>query len=203
MAEIDVRAIADGQLAAVKIWHDSDDESLPHGGTGIEGVVLDQNRFNYRLWHQEDQARRSDVGDEVIARVKRTIDGLNQLRNDHIEKIDEAILEDLKAKAVEPGDDSELNTETPGSAFDRLSISALRIHHMLEELERDDVDDEHSSQVRNNLARVELQRSDLINSLSSLLESIYAGRKVLRVYRQMKMYNDPKLNPAVYGAGES
>jgi len=91
-----------------------------------------------------------------------------------------------------------MNTETPGSAIDRLSIMSLRVYHLAEQLDRVDVDEEHLSKVRERLARCRLQQRDLSQSLVELLEDLLAGRKLLKVYRQMKMYNDPTLNPYLY-----
>ena len=91
-----------------------------------------------------------------------------------------------------------LNTETPGSAIDRLSIMSLRIYHFEEQLERIDVDAKHMAMVKEKLERCRVQHADLSQSLSELLEDLKEGRKLLRVYRQMKMYNDPTLNPYLY-----
>jgi len=193
-------ALAGRQLRFAERWHTGTDDALPHGVGGFAGVVLDQHRFNYLLWHEEDQARRTDVDDSVIARVKRTIDRLNQCRNDAIEMVDEAILDDLAARGSR-ADHAPINTETPGSVFDRLSIAALRICHLDEELRRDDVDRAHTESVMVKLDRFREQRDDLIAALDTLLDDIYAGRKRLKVYRQFKLYNDPTLNPAVYRSG--
>jgi hypothetical protein len=99
-----------------------------------------------------------------------------------------------------PRTDARLNSETPGSAIDRLSIMSLRTYHLEEELARKDVDDLHRAKVRERLDRCRLQRSDLSQSLVELLSDIIAGRKLLKIYRQLKMYNDPTLNPYLYGA---
>lgn len=192
----DVLYIADKQCEYAEKWHN--DPELWHNLTGLDGMIIDQMRFNYRLWHEEDEARRTDVDDEVIAQVKRNIDSLNQMRNDAIELVDEYIISDLVKNAVSPSQNATLSTETPGSAFDRLSIAALRIFHLRQELVRDDVDDAHLDKVRQRLQRALEQREDLKKALSLLMDEIYSGSKLLKIYRQFKMYNDPDLNPAVY-----
>jgi hypothetical protein len=139
------------------------------------------------------------VSDGEIARVKRSIDRLNQLRNDWIEKLDAAIIDQLVAEQVQPPTtDVRLNTETPGSAIDRLSIMALRIYHLKEQLQRTDATTEHKRTVAERLERCKVQHYDLSNSLTELLGDIFAGRKILKVYRQFKMYNDPSMNPYLY-----
>ena len=182
----------------VKRWHTCEPDN-PYDG--LLGVVCRQHAFNFLLWHEEDVARSPDVGDVRVAQVKRAIDSYNQQRNDWIERIDEAIVESLAAAGVCPVQDARLNTETPGSAIDRLSIMSLRIYHLQEQLDRRDTGDEHRKKVRERLDRCLLQLADLATSLAELLEDIFAGQKVLKVYRQMKMYNDPTLNPYLYKSG--
>jgi hypothetical protein len=161
-------------------------------------TVCEQHQYNYLLWHEEDVARSPDVGDKRVAEVKRAIDRYNQQRNDAIERIDEALLTSLAHAAVRPLPDARMNTETPGAAIDRLSIMALRIYHFEEQAARSDVDAMHRQKVDERLARCRLQQVDLSTSLGELLDDLHAGRKLLKVYRQMKMYNDPTLNPYLY-----
>ncbi|TWT88681.1 hypothetical protein Mal64_21680 [Pseudobythopirellula maris] len=201
-AAVLVRQITELQAEAVVRWHvlDGRQHPLDNPYTGLLSVACQQHQFNYQLWHEEDVARRRDVTDERIAQVKRAIDGFNQQRNDWIERIDETLIGSLGAWGVEPVEGARLNTETPGSAVDRLSIMSLRVFHLEEELSRDGVDRAHVEKVRTKLARCEEQAADLAHSLTELLEDIFAGRKLLKVYRQMKMYNDPTLNPYLNGA---
>jgi hypothetical protein len=181
--------------AAVERWHSSLPDN-PH--TGLLATVCQQHQFNFQLWHEEDIARSPDVSDPRIAAVKRAIDRYNQQRNDWIEKIDEAFIELLADEGILPRAGARLNTETPGSAIDRLSIMSLRVYHFEEQLTRDGADDHHRANVAERLARCRLQHADLSRSLAELLDDIWAGRKLLKVYRQMKMYNDPSLNPYLY-----
>jgi hypothetical protein len=176
-------------------WHLNPPENTCDG---LLGVVCQQHQFNYLLWHEEDVARSPDVSDRRIAAVKRSIDRYNQQRNDWIEKIDEALVDLLAEEGILPRADARLNTETPGSAIDRLSIMSLRIYHFQEQLEREDATAEHRAKVQERLDRCRLQHADLARALTELLEDIWCGRKLLKVYRQMKMYNDPTLNPYMY-----
>ena len=192
-----VRQVGELHAETVARWHG---EPLDNPYTGLLAVACQQHQFNFLLWHEEDVARRRDVSDAEIARVKRAIDGYNQQRNDWIERIDETLLEMLGSVGVEPADDAPMNTETPGSAIDRLSIMSLRVYHLEEELARDDADAEHLAKVEEKLARCRVQQADLSRSLEELLGDVFSGAKRLRVYRQMKLYNDPTLNPQVYGA---
>ncbi len=192
-----VRQIAELQTEAVRRWHQ---QELDNPYTGLLAVVCRQHQYNYLLWHEEDIARSPHVSDAKIAGVKRAIDGYNQQRNDWIERIDETLLQMLTVGGILPNAEAVLNTETPGSAMDRISIMALRIYHFEEQLERNDVDAEHVTMVREKLRRCCQQREDLTESLGDLLHDIFTGRKLLKVYRQMKMYNDPALNPYLYQA---
>jgi len=176
-------------------WHASEPDN---SYDGLLATVCQQHEFNFRLWHEEDIARSPNVPDQRIAAVKRAIDGYNQQRNDWIEKIDEALIQLLAGAGVLPRADARLNTETPGSAVDRLSIMALRIFHLEEQLDRDDVDQSHVAKVTERLERCRLQQADLSQSLAELFDDVFRGRKLLKVYRQMKMYNDPSLNPYLY-----
>lgn len=199
---IDVQAVNAMQISTVARWH-REPVDQPYGDPlasrdSILPIACQQHQFNYLLWHEEDIARSPDVSDADIARVKRNIDKYNQARNDWIEKLDDWITEDLARRAIQPRDDAKLNTETPGSAIDRLSIMALRIYHLEEQLERQDVDQTHFDKVSHRLAVCRLQFADLAQSLTELLDDIYHGRKRHRTYRQMKMYNDPSLNPYLY-----
>ena len=192
-----VRAILELHETTVAQWHQREIEN-PYDGF-LQLVCL-QHQQNFRLWHQEDIARSPEVTDADMAAVKRAIDKLNQRRNDLIEHLDDSLLAELSAAGVHPAADAPTNTETPGSVIDRLSILALRLYHMEEQACRGDADDTHVAKAKARLEILHEQRLDLAASLRELLADIFAGRKHLKVYRQFKMYNDPTMNPYLYGA---
>ncbi len=185
------------QIDTVALWHSS---PIANTFDGFKRLVCQQHEYNYRLWHQEDIARSPSVSDQEIATVKRAIDKLNQQRNDMIEKLDDALTETLHQAGVAADPGSPINTETAGSAMDRLSIMSLRLYHYREQGDRDTADAEHQQKVTDRIALCEQQHSDLSRSLQDLINDIFAGKKQHRTYRQMKMYNDPSLNPAIYNA---
>jgi hypothetical protein len=190
-----VQQIIEQHHATVERWHTAPPDN-PY--TGLLATTCQQHQFNFLLWHEEDIARSPEVSDQRIAAVKRAIDRYNQQRNDWIEKIDESLIAMLADEGVSLSTNAHVNTETPGSAIDRLSVMSLRIYHFVEQLARTDVDDGHRNSVAERLNRCRLQHADLANSLAELLADIWVGRKQLKVYRQMKMYNDPSLNPYLY-----
>jgi len=194
---INVNKLTDLHKHLVEKWHE-DEISNPY--VGMEALVCTQFSFNFQLWHEEDIARSRDVGDEKIAVVKRNIDGFNQNRNDWIEKIDDYISDQLEELGIEAEAGARLNTETPGSVIDRLSILALRIYHMEEQAGRQDATDEHREKAQQKLAVCFLQMDNLSRSLQELIDDIYAGKMTHRTYRQFKMYNDPTMNPYLYKA---
>ena len=196
---IDPKTITDLHRTTVRRWHKQEIDNLYEG---FANLVCEQHKRNFLLWHEEDVARSPDVSDREIAGVKRAIDKLNQQRNDHIEKLDDHLLSQLAAERITPRANAPINSETPGSIIDRLSIMALRMYHMREQAVRDDVDEAHRDKARGRLSVCQEQYKDLSNSLDELLTDIFAGRKRLKVYRQFKMYNDPTLNPYIYGAVE-
>ena len=138
----------------------------------VLAIICQQHQFNFLLWHEEDIARSVDVSDSQIAQVKRNIDKYNQARNDWIEKVDDWITADLQRKQIQAAAEAKLNTETPGSSIDRLSIMSLRIYHLKEQLDRADIDQAHIDKVSHRLAVCGLQFADLSNSLAELLADI-------------------------------
>jgi len=179
---------------AVAGWAKSGSQRHPDG---VWQAIEDNHRCNCLLWDEEDLARRRNVPDTEIAANKRAIDGYNQKRNDAIERVDERLLSALRAVELKPG--ARLNSETAGSMIDRLSILSLKIHHMRLQTLRSDVDREHIESCQAKLGRLVEQRTDLADCLDWLLAESARGERYFKVYRQFKMYNDPKLNPAIYG----
>jgi len=169
--------------------------------------VQANHRNNSLLWAEEDLARRTTVAAEEIALNKRRIDGYNQARNDATERVDEILLvalglvdaasarTDTPVSRVPAG--ARLNSETAGSMIDRLSILALKVHAMRLQAVRTDVDEAHRAASGVRLQRLQQQRGDLASCLDSLLADAAAGRAYFQVYRQFKMYNDPRLNPVL------
>ena len=174
---------------------------------GLWRWVQSNHRFNCSLWAEEDLARRTTVGPAEIAANKRAIDGFNQARNDATERVDELLLTalglvdaasartDAPVSTVPPG--ARLNSETAGSIADRMSIMALKVHAMRAQTRRTDVDAGHISSSQVKLDRLLQQRADLGTCLEALLADAQAGRAYFKVYRQFKMYNDARFNPAL------
>jgi hypothetical protein len=190
---IDITRMQDERIES---WHRSLPPPLSPSGT-LTDLTIAQHRANFDLWHEEDKARDPHATDTEIASVKRSIDRLNQYRNDLIEKIDLELLSQFE-NAMRSSSDAPLHSETPGMMIDRLSILALKIFHTREQAERADAGDAHRQR---NLQRLEIlleQRTDLTAALDALLRDAARGRRRFKLYRQMKMYNDPELNPAIY-----
>ena len=191
------------QLNEVVQWHVKAPEPDYVEASDFPNLVSMQHYVNFELWHQEDMARDPDAPDSKIAAVKRAIDVLNQRRNDMIEQMDQYLLDALQSKNIKYTADAEMNSETPGSIIDRLSINALKIYHMDEEIQRLDVTDEHREKCFGKLSVLQDQRNDLKKSLETLLADLNSGKKRLKVYQQMKMYNDENLNPVLYQKGKN
>ena len=192
--------IVSQQDRETRSWHPEAAEAaqLPtESGTDWLGLVSGQHRANFELWHIEDEARVPGATDAEIASVKRRIDPVNQRRNDLAEGMDRALLAWLAARGL-PNPAAALHSETPGLIIDRLSILALKIYHTREEAERANAPAGHAQRNLDRLAILEEQRADLAACLDALWGEILAGTKRFKLYRQMKMYNDPSLNPAVY-----
>ena len=155
---IDVKDIVELHRLMVSLWHE---EPIGQPYNDFLGLVCRQHSFNFMLWHEEDIARSPDVSDSQIAAVKRAIDGYNQQRNDAIEKLDEWLASQLHTQGVVPVAGARLNSETPGSVIDRLSIAALRIYHMEEQAARTSASLGHRAKARSRLEILHRQHHDL------------------------------------------
>jgi hypothetical protein len=162
--------------------------------------IAANHRYNGLLWREEDRARRRDVPPDEIAASKRLIDRYNQKRNDAVEALDEHLLRELDRISRQHG--ARLSSETAGAMADRLSILALKIHHMRAQAQRDEAGPAHMQACAQKLERLVTQRQDLMSCLDTLLADARAGSAFFKVYRQFKMYNDPSLNPYLYGQAD-
>ena len=179
-------------------WDDVDHPiENPYEPGSLEHLLYHKNWIDTVQWHLEDIIRDPQIDPVAALAIKRRIDKSNQDRTDMVEYIDSYLLD--KYKDVEPRPDARLNTETPAWAIDRLSILALKIYHMACEAERTDVGDAHRAARRKKLDVLLAQQVDLSGAIEELIGDIEAGRKYMKTYKQMKMYNDPALNPVLYG----
>lgn len=160
-------------------------------------MLYRKNWIDTVQWHLEDIVRDPEIDPVAALAIKRRIDASNQERTDVVEYIDSYFLD--RYKAVRPLAEARINTETPAWAVDRLSILALKIYHMQQEAERPDSTDAHRAACRAKWEVLLTQRADLSQAIEELLDDIAAGRKYMKLYKQMKMYNDPALNPVLYG----
>ena len=169
----------------------------PYPVKSIEYYLYLKNWIDTVQWHFEDIIRDPNINPEAALVLKRRIDKSNQDRTDLVELIDSYFLD--KYKDVTPVEGATINTESPAWAIDRLSILALKIYHMRKEVERTDTTPEHHAQCEKKLNVLLEQKKDLSTAIDQLIADIEAGRKYRKVYKQMKMYNDPALNPVLYG----
>jgi hypothetical protein len=180
--------------------HDEIDHPIdnPYESTSIAHLLYLKCWIDTAQWHMEDVVRNPDIDPKDALYWKRRIDKQNQVRTDTVEYIDSYFLQQYKD--TKPSADAKINTESPAWAIDRLSILALKIYHMEQETLRTDVDQNHIETCQNKLNILLEQRKDLSQSIDELLHDISEGRKFMKVYKQMKMYNDPTLNPVLYGS---
>lgn len=181
-------------------YHKSDNVDAPvknpYALKTIEYFLYLKNWIDTVQWHLEDIIRDPHIDPVTALQIKRRIDKSNQDRTDLVELIDSYMLDKYKDVEILPG--ARINTESPAWAIDRLSILALKIYHMQVETERKDADPAHVEQCRKKLDVLLTQREDLSAAIDQLLADIAAGEKYMKVYKQMKMYNDPALNPVLY-----
>ena len=185
----------------VRIYHITDDVDAvfnnPFEDGTVENSLARKNWIDAVQWHLEDIIRDETIDPVAALALKRRIDRSNQDRTDLVEEVDSYFRQQYAGVTVQP--DATINTESPAWAIDRLSILALKIWHMREQTERTDADAAHLAKCQAKLDVLLEQRVDLTAAIDQLLDDIAAGRKFMKVYRQMKMYNDPETNPVLYG----
>ena len=185
---------------AVAKYHETDSIDTPapaiYPMDSLDAVLFNKCWVDAAQWHMEDLIRVPDLDPAQGMSLKRRIDRSNQVRTDMVEDTDTWFR--IKYDSVTPMPDATINTESPAWAIDRLSILALKIWHMREQAERADADENHRATARGKLAVLLEQRTDLSQAIDALLSDIAAGRKYMKVYRQMKLYNDPATNPELY-----
>ena len=185
----------------IELYHVTDDVDAqvpsPYAKGTIEDQLFAKCWVDTVQWHLEDIIRDPAIDPVEALKIKRRIDRSNQVRTDMVEDID-SYFRQLYA-GVEVLNNATLNTESPAWAIDRLSILALKIYHMREQAERSDATAEHCAQCHAKLDVLLEQRTDLTTAIDQLLDDIAAGHKYMKVYKQMKMYNDPATNPVLYG----
>ena len=187
---------------SIQNWHvHLSPATNPYKKDSMDYILYSKNHIDTIQWHVEDEIRRADIADSEIAKLKRQIDALNQERTNLVEVLDDYFLNLYKTVIIESG--ARLNSETPAWLIDRMSILELKIYHMQEQTERKDADESHINQCKAKLAILLEQRKDLSTCLTELLEDLQQGKKFMKVYRQMKMYNDKNLNPALYANEKS
>ena len=169
----------------------------PYEVKSIEFYLYLKNWIDTVQWHLEDIIRDPEIKPEEALLIKRRIDKSNQDRTDLVELIDSYWLDKYKDTVIVPN--ATINTESPAWAIDRLSILALKIYHMQEQVNRKDASADHIAACSKKLSVLLEQRKDLSSAIDQLLSDIAAGLKYMKVYKQMKMYNDPSLNPVLYG----
>jgi hypothetical protein len=185
---------------AIRDYHQFDEIdhpiANPYESNSIAHLLYQKNWIDTAQWHMEDVVRNPEIDPVQGLYWKRRIDAQNQIRTDMVEYIDSYFLE--KFKEINPSENAKVNTESPAWAIDRLSILALKIFHMQEEVNRATATAEHKATCQSKLNVLLAQRTDLSQSIDELLKDIEAGNKYMKVYKQMKMYNDPNLNPVLY-----
>lgn len=170
----------------------------PYAEGTLEHTLWEKNLIDARQWHMEDVIRDPQIDPVAALELKRRIDRSNQERTDMVEEIDEWMRRKYADVAVQAG--ATINTETPAWAIDRLSILALKLYHMAAEVARDDASPEHKARCAAKLDVLRQQRTDLSGAIDTLIDDIAAGRKYMKTYKQMKMYNDADTNPVLYGS---
>lgn len=190
---------------SIRDYHRTDDVDTPinnpFAADDIQHLLYQKNWIDTVQWHLEDIIRSPTIRPGELVAIKRRIDQSNQDRTDTVEQIDGWFFDQFRHGSPKPS--ARLNSETPAWLLDRMSILQLKLYHFREQTERPDAPDEHRQKAGQKLAVLLEQEGDLARCFDELLEDIRTGDRYMKVYRQMKMYNDPTLNPVLYGQGQS
>ncbi len=193
----EITKITNTMIDSILDWHRADQPTPnPYPEEDFLHLIYKKNQIDTIQWHIEDEIRRPDLPPEELVKFKREIDALNQQRTDTVELLDDKIFQIYKDIPKVPH--SRMNSETPAWLLDRMSILELKIFHMQEQVDRKDTTPEHHKKCSEKLAILLDQRLDLQTCFRELTDDLSSGKKYMKVYRQMKMYNDDKLNPSLY-----
>nr|MBS0037554.1 DUF4254 domain-containing protein [Saprospiraceae bacterium] len=186
---------------AIDDYHLEDDVNVrpetPFSKEDNRATLYDKCMIDTVQWHLEDIVRDPGIKSDFGMEIKRKIDASNQVRTETVEKLDDQLLSQITPADFEA--EARINTESPGWAIDRLSILCLKIYHMNVEASRANADNEHKAGCMRKLHILKEQQKDLCLAIDQLIEDIQAGKRLAKVYHQMKMYNDETLNPVLYG----
>lgn len=183
---------------SIEDYHVNDhvDSTKPEKYEGIRGLLYLKNWIDTVQWHLEDLIRDPQIEPGQLVGLKRRIDASNQHRTDTVEQIDEYLFQQVNAVSKKEG--AKLNSETPAWLLDRMSILQLKIYHFEDQLTRQDANENHLASVKQKLYVLKVQEQDLELAYDELMEDLQSGKKYMKLYKQMKMYNDPNLNPIFY-----
>lgn len=183
---------------SIEDYHVNDhvDALKPEKYEGFQGLLYLKNWIDTVQWHLEDLIRDPQIEPGELVGLKRRIDSSNQHRTDTVEQIDEYLYQQVSGVNVQ--EEAKLNSETPAWLLDRMSILQLKIYHFQEQLKREDADESHLVSVKQKLYILQVQEQDLELAYDELMDDLHKGKKYMKLYKQMKMYNDPNLNPIFY-----
>jgi len=198
MKAIDINSL---YQQAIQRYHQTDHVDTPRPNpypeNTLESLLFLKNWIDTVQWHLEDIIRSPTIQADSLVGIKRRIDASNQERTDVVEQIDEWLFQQFRDVIPQP--QAKLNSETPAWLLDRMSILQLKIYHFTEQTHRPDIDEAHRQSVLHKLAILHHQETDLAVAFDDLMEDLATGQKIMKLYKQMKMYNDPTLNPVLYG----